>query len=149
MRRADGVVRPIRAFGFALIALSILSLGVFTYWLVSHGILGKVISIGFYLPIPLFFLLHVLGFATGLGVVRFTKWGYRLFSIFLYVLLFAFPIGTIAAYLTFSYMKRHQIAEYYGLQTDAGRSVVPVSRAWLLVGIGAIVALYLWMLFSF
>ncbi|MGH7345567.1 MAG: hypothetical protein ACREK4_11690 [Candidatus Rokuibacteriota bacterium] len=149
MRRPDGVVRPIRVFGFVLIALSILSLGAFTYWLVSHGILGKVISIGFYLPIPLFLLLHVLGFATGLGVVRFTKWGYRLLKILLYVLLFAFPIGTIVAYLTLSYMKRHHIEEYYGLPTDAGHSAVPVSRVWLMVGIGAIVALYLWMLLSF
>src|SRR5882672_4199453 len=105
MRSADGVVRPIKAFGFVLIGLSILSLGAFTYWLASHGILGKVISTGFYLPVPLFLLLHVLGFVTGLGVVRFTKWGYRLFKIFLYVLLFGFPIGTIVAYLTLSYMK--------------------------------------------
>jgi hypothetical protein len=46
-------------------------------------------------------------------------------------------------------MKRHHIEEYYGLPTDAGLSAVPVSRVWLVVGIGAIVALYLWMLLSF
>jgi hypothetical protein len=72
-----------------------------------------------------------------------------LLKIFLYVLLFAFPIGTIVAYLTLSYMKRHHIEQYYGLPTDAGHSAFPVSRAWLLVGVGAVVALYLWMLLSF
>jgi hypothetical protein len=149
MRKVDDALRPIRALGLALIALSGLSLGAFTYWLASHGIIGKVISTGFYLPVPLFLLLHILGFVTGLGVVRLTKWGYRLLKIFLYVVLFAFPIGTIIAYLTLSYMKRHQIEQYYGLPPDPGHSAVPVSRAWLLVGIGAIVALYLWMLLSF
>lgn len=53
-------------------------------------------------------------FLTGLGVALLKKWAYFPFKLFLYVLLLAFPIGTILSYLTLSYMKRHQIKRHFG-----------------------------------
>jgi hypothetical protein len=91
----------------------------------------------------------VLVFSTGLGVVTSTKWGFRLFRIFLYVMLFAFPVGTMVSYVTLRYIKRNQIQQYYGLPVEVQVSARPVSVAWVLVGIATMVALFLWMLLSF
>jgi hypothetical protein len=50
---------------------------------------------------------HVLVFLAGLGVVTSTKWGFRLFRMFLYVMLFAFPLGTMVSYVTLRYISRN------------------------------------------
>jgi len=88
---ADDLARPIRLFGTALTILSVLSLGVFAYWLAFRGVLAQVVQTG-YLPVLIFLAVHVVE------------------------------------------------------RRDSPR---PVSVAWLLVGIGAMIALYLWMLLSF
>lgn len=148
MNRADDLVRPIRLFGVVLAILSVLGFGVFAYWLVFRGVLGQSVETG-YLPVLILLALHVLVFLTGLGVIVSTKWGFRLFRMFLYVMLLAFPFGTMVSYLTLRYISRNQIQQYYGLPVEARVPTRPVSVAWLLVGIGAMIALYLWMLLSF
>ena len=50
---------------------------------------------------------------TGFGVLYRTRWGYRLFKVFLYILLLGFPIGTFISYITLSYMKRHYIEAHF------------------------------------
>jgi len=70
---ADDLARPIRLFGIVLIILSVLSLGVFAYWLAFRGILAQVVQTG-YLPVLML-----------LGVD---------------VLVFAFPLGTMVSYVT-------------------------------------------------
>ena len=144
----DDLVRPIWLFGVALTILSVLSLGVFAYWLAFSEVLAQVVQTG-YLPVLILLAVHVLVFLTGLGVVTSTKWGFRLFRMFLYVMLFAFPLGTMVSYVTLRYISRNQIQQYYGLPVEARDSPRPVSVAWLLVGIGAMIALYLCMLLSF
>ncbi len=104
MTRADSAVRPIRLFGIGLLVCPLLSLGVFTYWLVSRGQLLRAVKVGYSLPVPIFVLLHVLLFLIGLGVVNFKSWGYRWFKAFLYVLLLCVPVGTIVAYVMLGYM---------------------------------------------
>jgi len=47
---AEDLARPIRLFGIVLIILSVLSLGVFAYWLAFRGILAQVVQTG-YLPV--------------------------------------------------------------------------------------------------
>jgi hypothetical protein len=128
----------------ALTILSVLGLGPFAYWLA----LAQVVQTG-YVPVLLLLAVDVLVFSTGLGVIASTKWGFRLFRVFLYVMLFAFPLGTMVSYVTLRYISRNQIQQYYGLPVEARESARPVSVAWLLVGIGAMIALYLWMLLSF
>jgi hypothetical protein len=141
---ADDLARPIRLFGIVLIILSVLSLGVFVYWLA----LAQFVQTG-YLPVLMLLGVDVLVFSTGLGVATSKKWGFRLFRVFLYVMLFAFPLGTMVSYVTLRYISRNQIQQYYGLPVEARDSPRAVSVAWLLVGIGAMIALYLWMLLSF
>jgi len=55
----------------------------------------------------------------------------------------------MVSYVTLRYISRNQIQQYYGLPVEARDSPRPVSVAGLLVGIGAMIALYLWMLRSF
>jgi hypothetical protein len=50
---------------------------------------------------------------TAIGVLAKTKWGYYLFKSFLYVLLVAFPIGTLIAYKSLKYMKRKNIKRLF------------------------------------
>ena len=142
MYGADDLARPIRLFGIVLIILSVLSLGVFAYWLAFRGVLAQVVQTG-YLPVLILLGVDVLVFSTGLGVATSKKWGFRLFRVFLYVMLFAFPLGTMVSYVTLRYISRNQIQQYYGLPLEARDSPRPVSVAWLLVGIGAMIALYL------
>jgi hypothetical protein len=42
-----------------------------------------------------------------------------LFRVFLYVMLFAFPLGTMVSYVTLRYISRDQIRQYYGLPVEA------------------------------
>ncbi len=50
----------------------------------------------------------------GLGVLFRTKWGYLLLKGFLYVLFVCFPIGTWISYKILSYIKRHELKQYFG-----------------------------------
>jgi uncharacterized membrane protein YfcA len=52
---------------------------------------------------------------TGVGVLTRRKWGYYLFKIFLYVLLLAFPIGTLIGYKSLKYIKRNNIKRLFGI----------------------------------
>ena len=110
MSGADDLARPIRLFGTALTILSVLSLGVFAYWLAFRGVLAQVVQTG-YLPVLMLLAVHVLVFSTGLGVVTSTKWSFPLFRMFRYVMLFAVPLGTMVSYVTLRYIKRNQIQQ--------------------------------------
>ncbi len=50
---------------------------------------------------------------TGIGILMRTKWGYYLFKFFLYSLLLGFPIGTIIAFKSLSYMKKYNIKQFF------------------------------------
>ena len=136
LKRGDDLVRPIRLFGTALTILSVLSLGAFAYWLAFRGVLAQVVQTG-YLPVLMLLTVHVLVFSTGLGVVTSTKWRFRLFRMFLYVMRFAVPLGTMVSYVTLRYIKRNQIQQYDGLPVEVQGSERPVSVAWLLIGISS------------
>ena len=58
MSGADDLARPIRLFGTALTILSVLSLGVFVYWLAFRGVLAQVVQTG-YLPVLILLAVHV------------------------------------------------------------------------------------------
>jgi hypothetical protein len=50
---------------------------------------------------------------TGLGVIKFTKWGYYLLKIFLYLLFICFPIGTFVSYKTLKYINKNNVKTYF------------------------------------
>ena len=50
---------------------------------------------------------------TGIGILTRKEWGYYLFKSFLYVLLLAFPIGTIISVKSLRYMKRNGIKNLF------------------------------------
>lgn len=50
---------------------------------------------------------------TGIGILARKIWGYYLFKFFLYVLFLAFPIGTVVAYKSLSYMKKNDIKDLF------------------------------------
>ncbi len=50
---------------------------------------------------------------TGAGTLFLTHWGYVLFKFMLYVMYVGFPIGTMFAYITFSYIEKHNIQRYF------------------------------------
>jgi FtsH-binding integral membrane protein len=50
---------------------------------------------------------------TGIGILVRRQWGYYLFKLFLYVLLLAFPIGTIISYKTLTYIKKNNIRSLF------------------------------------
>lgn len=54
----------------------------------------------------------------GMGILRFSKWGYFLFKFILYTLVLAFPVGTIISYKTLNYLKKHQVKKYFGFVTS-------------------------------
>ena len=119
MKSREDVIRPIKIFGAILVALAFLGAYFFTYLDLtasqstfrpnSPSYFGK---FGFYFiaGVNIFYLL------TGVGVVLLTKWGYFCFKLFLYMMLVAFPIGTLISYVTLSYMKRHQIKRHFGFE---------------------------------
>ena len=112
-------VTPIRIFGAVLVVFALAGA-----YFVASLILGassaefsfRPTSPSYYGRVGFYFAVGVLAFylLTGVGVMLLAKWGYPLFKLFLYVLLLAFPIGTIISYLTLSYMKKHQIKRYFG-----------------------------------
>jgi len=57
---------------------------------------------------------------TGIGILTRKKWGYYLLKIFLYVLLIAFPIGTLIGYKSLKYMKRNNIQKFFGVGDEFG-----------------------------
>lgn len=56
---------------------------------------------------------------TGVGVLLRTKWGYLLLKTLLYLMIVAFPIGTVISWLTLSYMRRHQVGRHFGFRQPA------------------------------
>jgi uncharacterized transporter YbjL len=97
--------RFIRVYGFVLIGLFVGC--VYAIYVISQvqdrplnsSKLGYVISLWY--------------FITGIGLLARRPWGYYLFKCFLYVLLLAFPIGTIVSYKSLSYIKRHSIKSLF------------------------------------
>ena len=108
-------MRPIAVFGVVIVALALLG---------PYLFLGPT-PFNFYRRDPgarpsvfLYGVLSASGFyaVTGLGIILRARWGYVLFKGFLYVLLLSFPIGTAISWVTLSYMKKHQIRQYFGFQ---------------------------------
>lgn len=50
---------------------------------------------------------------TGIGILARKRWGYFLFNFFLYVLLLAFPIGTIISYKSLRYIESNNIQNLF------------------------------------
>ena len=105
MSNSNRKVGPIKLFGYILIGLSVVS-PLFFYWVSLQEKLP---------PEHIYFVIFVAAWdlATGLGVIKLTKWGYYLFKIFLYLLLICFPIGTLISYKTLKYMKKNDIKSYF------------------------------------
>ena len=60
----------------------------------------------------LFYLVLITNFvyvATGIGLIMLKKWGFILLKCFLFVAVFAFPLGTTISYFMLSYIKKHRI----------------------------------------
>jgi len=112
----DEHVKPIRIFGVTLIALALLGVLFFGNLFLNPNseiyVLGPNPPSGLHIYFVVGSLLFY--FTVGLGIVLLTRWGYVLFKGFLYLLLLGFPIGTFVSYKTLSYMKRHNIKQYFG-----------------------------------
>jgi len=109
----DSEIKPIVIFGAVIIGFTLFS----TFFFFSP--MSPAFFFSFYEEKPqsaLHFLIavHLFYLFTGVGVVLRTKWGYFLFKVFLYLMLLAFPIGTIISYLALSYMKKHKIKTHFG-----------------------------------
>jgi len=109
-------IKPIKIFGWVLIVLTIIGL-----YFDGNFLLDRESPIYIFGQEPpsrplIYFILvaTIFPFLTGIGVVRLTKWGYILFKIFLYTAIVAFPIGTVVSFFTLSYIKKHQIKQYFG-----------------------------------
>ncbi len=100
-----GVMGPIKLFGLVLIVLSFLIL-LFYYMFVCKSDA----SFEFGLFAYFMSLLHMV---TGIGVVLKKKWGFDLFKFYLKSLFYCIPIGTFISYLTFKYIKKNNIEEYF------------------------------------
>ena len=115
----DPATRPIRIFGLIMMLLPFLSVGTIVAWLALRGFLVTVLTVGLYLPLTLLLMCHIFLLVTGIGVFGPRKWGYYLFDRFLYVLAIGFPVGTpvgtVASYVTLSYMREHHIETHFGM----------------------------------
>jgi len=99
---------PIRWLGLALAFFSLFSLPLF---------LGMFLDYSSFPVIQLIVIgALIFNLLTGVGLFYTTKWGYILFKIWLYLALAGFPIGTFFAWKLLSYMKRHQLKQYFGLR---------------------------------
>jgi hypothetical protein len=109
--------RPIRIFAIVLVCAGIVA----AFWgarILLFDPEAPLRPIGYgTLQQPLFYfwlVSTVFYTGTGIGVLYQTKWGYVLFTAFLCILFVGFPIGTIIAYMTFSYMKRNELKRHFG-----------------------------------
>lgn len=145
-------LRPIMIVGAGLVVVAMLLAWVFLLRPGSPAFLLKLNREGIYFvtsvigPVVLFYLL------TGVGVLLTSKWGYRLFTAFLYVHLFVgFPITTVFAYRGLSYIKASSIRRYFGMSADGnGPTAMPRRSKITLALIGAaLVALYVWVMVTF
>lgn len=111
----NDLIKPIRAFGVVLMALPVGG-AFFFLFLTTPAPFFNPTSVETYERVAFYLLsaLHIFYFLTGIGVVLLKKWGYFLFKLFLYVLLLAFPFGTVISWVTLSYMKKHRIKRYFG-----------------------------------
>jgi hypothetical protein len=97
----DKKMRFVKIFGYTLIIL-------FVGCLFTLGIYSSIEKRSLYynyfgIALSLWYLI------TGIGILIRQKWGYYLFKFFLYVLLLAFPIGTIISYKSLAYIKEKDI----------------------------------------
>ncbi|MFQ5850523.1 MAG: hypothetical protein ACE5JU_08035 [Candidatus Binatia bacterium] len=122
----DDVIRPIRAFGFVLIAFGVFGSAFFLF-LTTPAPFFSPSSPDIYERVLFYFTIavNIIYLLTGLGVVFLKKWGYILFKLFLYLLFLAFPIGTIISYVTLQYMRRHQVKRCFGF---AGQEESPKAK---------------------
>jgi len=143
------VTRPIRIFGLIIILLPFLSIGAIVAWLASRGFLVTVLTAGFYFPLALLLLSHILLLVTGIGVFGFRKWGYYLFKMFLYVLAFGFPVGTVVSYVTLAYVRKHHIETHFGMpEHPPGTGTMRAVRWGLgMLVVAGLVALWVWLMY--
>jgi hypothetical protein len=92
----------------------------FGYFFIGSGICVVLMHIAFQDEFTLdgqilFFTLFASIFqvALGLGIVLRKLWGYYLFKFILKCLYLAFPLGTLVAHRTLSYMDKYQIRKYF------------------------------------
>lgn len=111
----DDAIKPIKVFGIVLMGLAVAG-AFFFLFVTTPAPFFSPSSPSVYERALFYFTVVELSayFLTGLGVVLLKKWGYLLFKLFLYLLLLAFPIGTIISYVTLAYMRRHRIKRYFG-----------------------------------
>ena len=104
----------------------------------------------FYFPLTMLVLYLLFYLLAGVGVLASTRWGYRLFKFFLWVLFFGFPVGTIISYVTLSYMRKHQIQTFFGFapEPDFGKRR-HYGTAVALAMLAGLIALYLWIMIAF
>lgn len=142
----DQEFRPVAVVA---LALAMIPLAATLYFLIhpsSSFYFVRLQREAFYVPMYFFLFVNTLNAIMCIGVLRRRKWGYRLFKILLYMLLFGFPIGTLVSYATLSYMRSHQIEQHFGL--PASKQVF--LRTWLAIAFAvAVVILFLWMMLAY
>ncbi len=121
----------------------------FALWLLSRGLLSRMGEF-YYFPLVFLVLLHLFYLLTGVGVLASTRWGYRLFKFFLWVLFFGFPVGTIISYVTLSYMRKHQIQTFFGFAPEPDlEKRRHYGTAIAFAALAGLIALYLWVMLAF
>ena len=80
----------------------------YTLWVYFHVEDRQISNNYFGITVSLWYLM------TGIGILTRKKWGYYLFKSFLYILILAFPIGTIISYKSLAYMKENAIKNFFG-----------------------------------
>lgn len=142
----DQEFRPVAVVA---LALAVIPLAATLYFLVhpsSPFYFARLQREAFYIPMYFFFFVNSLNAIMCVGVLRRRKWGYQLFKVLLYMLLFGFPIGTLVSYATLSYMRSHGIAQHFGLPLSK-QGFLPT---WLVVAFAAaVVILFLWMMLAY
>ena len=97
--------RFLNIYGYTLI-LFFLG-GLYTLYVIASIEDLPIIHNYFGITISLYYLI------TGIGILARKEWGYYLFKFFLYVLVLAFPIGTIISWKSLDYMKKNDIKSLY------------------------------------
>ena len=98
-------IRFIKACGYIFISLSAGCL----YTIYCIYSMGKVSIDTYYfgIGVSLFYLV------SGIGILMRKKWGYYILKLFLFLFIINFPIGTIIAYKSLSYMKKKNIKQFF------------------------------------
>lgn len=96
---------PIRIFGYYCVILCILGGVIYLFEARERSI-----EFNFKLFVGVNFIFHLF---LGVGIFSKNKWAYYGIRVYLLILAFGFPIGTIFALKGFDYLKKYNIRQYF------------------------------------